>query len=383
MPSDLFADLDRALANDGPDAAVDRLIASLRESRDYPALFYALLLRSRRALGVSPIPSRPASEIPDEKLDAYERAIRDAGREVGSRFLAAGDIPAAWNYFRLIGDTTPVREAIDTFVPGEDSEKVYPVIEIAFHHGVHPVKGLDLVLDRQGICSAITLLGNMADSLSESAKVACVGRLVRSLHAQLLERLRADVEGQEGSAPATLRELLAGRNWLFGEHTYHVDISHLSAVVQMSLNLAPGDELTMARELCAYGERLAPGMQPTNDEPFAQFYRDCGIYLRTVAGEEVDAGLGHFRAKALQADESFPAEVYVNLLLKVGREAEALAAAREFLAEHDERGLSCPGVLELSRRHGDFAGFAAAAKQRGDAVHYLAGLLSRSSELES
>ena len=130
----------------------------------------------------------------------------------------------------------------------------------------------------------------------------------------------------------------------------------------------------------AYGERLSPGLQPTNEEPFADFYRDCGIYLRTVAGEDVDAGLKHFRDKAAAADEPFPAEVYVNLLVKVGREAAALAAAREFLAGSDERGLSCPGVMELSRRRGDFAAFAEAAKVRGDAVHYLAGRLSALSE---
>ena len=377
MASDLFADLDRTLAADGPDAAADRLIELLRASRDYPALFYALLLRSRRKLGVSPIPSRPASEIPDDKLDAYEGAIRDASREVGAHFLAAGDIPAAWNYYRLIGDTTAVRDALETYAPTEDSEAVYAVIEIAFHHGVHPVRGLELVLDRQGICSAITLVSSMAESLPESAKVACVGRLVRALHAQLLDRLQGDVAGQEGTSPSTIPELIAGRDWLFGDHSYHVDVSHLSSVVQMSLNLPRGDELALARDLCAYGDRLAPGMRPSNEEPFADFYRDCGVYLRTVAGEEVDAGLAHFRAKAAAADESFPAEVFINLLLKIGREADALVAARELLAGHDERGLSCPGVLELSRRQGDFAGFADAAKGRGDAVHYLAGLLSR------
>lgn len=376
MTPDLFADLDHALANDGPDAAVEQLIAHLRQARDYPALFYALLMRSRRKLGISPIPSRPANEVPDDKLDAYENAIRDAGREVGSLYLSDGDIPTAWNYFRLTGDTTPVRDAIEAFVPGDDAEAVYPVIEIAFHHGVHPVKGLDLVLGRQGICNAITLLGSMAESLPEAAKVACVGRLVRALHSQLLDRLRHEVIERETTAPPTLPELLAGRDYLFGEHDYHVDVSHLSAVVQMSLNLPPGRELTLARELCAYGERLSPGMQPTNDEPFADFYRDCGIYLRTVAGQDVEAGLQHYRAKAAAADESFPAEVYVNLLLKIGREAEALAAAREFLSGADERGLSCPGVLELSRRRGDFAGFAQEAKGRGDAVHYLAGRLA-------
>jgi hypothetical protein len=56
--------------------------------------------------------------------------------------------------------------------------------------------------------------------------------------------------------------------------------------------------------------------------------------------------------------------------------AAATAAARELLAKADERSLSCPGPLELTRRQGDYAAFAEVARARGDAVHFLAGLLA-------
>ena len=46
------------------------------------------------------------------------------------------------------------------------------------------------------------------------------------------------------------------------------------------------------------------------------------------------------------------------------------------LAKADDRQLSCPGPLELTRRQGDYAAFADLARARGDAVHFLAGLLA-------
>ena len=51
--------------------------------KDYASLFYALLLRKRQQLGVSPMPTGPASELPPYAHADYEEAIREAGREVG------------------------------------------------------------------------------------------------------------------------------------------------------------------------------------------------------------------------------------------------------------------------------------------------------------
>jgi hypothetical protein len=55
------------------------------------------------------------------------------------------------------------------------------------------------------------------------------------------------------------------------------------------------------------------------------------------------------------------------------------AAAHKLLAWADERSLGCPEPLELTRRQGDYAAFAEVARARGDAVHFLAGLLAASS----
>jgi hypothetical protein len=175
---------------------------------------------------------------------------------------------------------------------------------------------------------------------------------------------------------------MAGRDWLFEDEFYHVDVSHLGAVVQMSVHLPPSEELNLARELCEYGARLSPRLQYEGDPPFENQYHDYGVFLAILAGDHVDEGLAHFRAKAEQAnpetDGTFPTEVYVNLLLKVNRPAEALAAARRFLAQVPDQRLSCPSVADLCQRVNDYQTLAEVSRERRDPVTFVAGLIAAS-----
>src|SRR6185295_8613427 len=100
----LFDELERTLAAEGAEPAIDRLCSRLREDKDYTSLFYALLLKERHALGVSPIPTGPSTELPEAVHGRYEDAIRDAARHVGGLHLEGGDMPQAWAYFRMIGE---------------------------------------------------------------------------------------------------------------------------------------------------------------------------------------------------------------------------------------------------------------------------------------
>lgn len=45
MDSAIYDELERTLAAEGPDAAVNRLCERLHEKKDYASLFYALLMR--------------------------------------------------------------------------------------------------------------------------------------------------------------------------------------------------------------------------------------------------------------------------------------------------------------------------------------------------
>src|SRR5947199_288785 len=82
-----------------------------------------------------------------------------------------------------------IRDAIEKYNPGPDDD-VQPVIEIAFQQGVHPKKGFDLILDRYGICNAITTASGMDPNQGTEVRQHCVRRLVRSLHEQLFERIK-------------------------------------------------------------------------------------------------------------------------------------------------------------------------------------------------
>src|SRR5438067_10261835 len=104
MDSTLFRDLETTLSTHGAAAAVRRLCDSLRASKDYHNLFYALLLKKRHEMGVNPLPTGPAADLPPPQHAEYEDAIRHAGREVGNLFLQDGNIAHAWAYFRMIGE---------------------------------------------------------------------------------------------------------------------------------------------------------------------------------------------------------------------------------------------------------------------------------------
>jgi hypothetical protein len=381
MDTALFDRLQQTLDEQGAGPAIAELCGTLREQKDYGNLFYALLLKKRHELGVSPVPTEAAQALPEPAHAPYEDAIREAGRLVGNLYLADGDIPRAWAYFRMLGEPEPVARALESyhFHEGEDPQAV---IEIAFHQGVHPRRGFDWILERYGICSSITMVSGQEFAQPE-VRDYCIRGLVRALYEQLRERLADEVARHQGkpAGDRSVRELMAGNDWLFADEFYHVDVSHLGSVVQLSIHLSGGPALEMARELCAYGQRLSPRYQYAGEPPFENQYQDYAHYLAVLAGDNPEEGIAHFRAKVEKADPNevgtFPAEVLVNLLVRINRPREALEISRRYLTRPDANGRSgCPGIAELCRLTGDYRTLAAVAREQGDPVHFLAGLLS-------
>lgn len=379
LPTEAFDRMAAVLESDGGPAAIEKLLVELREAEDFDSYFYALLMKKRLELGLSPFPTGPAADIPEAVQSTYEDGIRDAGREVGSIYLKRGEIPRAFVFYRMLGEEQVVKDAIDAFEPDPEAD-CEDVIQVAFHQGIHPEKGFDLILDRYGICSAITMASSQDFAQRPELYSHCVRGLVRSLSEQLAERLRMELQehGDTVSEDASVAEMVKGRDWLFADDAYHIDVSHLSSVVQMSLRLPDCEELKTARELCAYGEKLGAVYRGEGDPPFEDSYRDYGIYLDILLGQDVDAGVEHFKARADAAAEegySFPAEIVVNLLVRVNRPAEALAVARKHLLNAEERELSCPSVYDLCHRANDYKAMAEIAKERGEGVPYLAALV--------
>jgi hypothetical protein len=387
-----FDELEEQVRTAGAAAAIERLCALLKEHKDYTGLFYALLLKKRFELGVSPVPTGAAQLLPARVHTEYEEAIRHAAGVAGRLNLDNGRIAAAWQFYRMIGETEPVREAIDRFVPAQrdyegvdestgEGEGIQPLVEIAFHQGLHPKKGFDLVLDHFGICNAITLVTGPEFTHGAATRDYCIKRLVVALHGELVERLSYAIEQVEGARPSAQRapELIAGRDWLFADDMAHIDVSHLSAVVQMSQHLEKSDELEVARALCEYGKHLSPRFQLSAEPPFENQFQDYAVYLAALAGENVDEGVAHFRAKVEGADlemvGTFSAEVLVNLLVKLGRDQEALQIACRYLDKVDARRLTCPSIVDLCEKTGDYRALMTLARAQNNLVHFVAGLV--------
>jgi tetratricopeptide (TPR) repeat protein len=306
---------------------------------------------------------------------------------VGARLLAASKIAEAWTYFRLIGEPQPVAQALERFDPSiDDAEQLGELLQIALNEGVHPTRGFELVLERHGVCNAIT---TVAQTLYQpgSARLHAIRRLVQTLHGEVTDRLRADLKQRSGVEPppaAMLAELAQARSDLFDDDNYHVDLSHLSSVVQFALELPPGDETRLAEELCTYGQQLNPRFQPPSDPPFGEGYAAYRRYFETLNRKNVAENLAWFRAQAVPYAEDAatgPAEVLVHLLAQLERYEEALAAYREFLSQADPRRLACPSPIVLSQKLGRFDGLAELCQLRGDLVGFAAACLEEGKTL--
>ena len=358
----------------GSDAVFEMLAATLRDEKKYPLLFEARVMKKRRDLGLPLIQTESPGELPAEKQRAYDEGFIAAAREVGGLFLADGEIPRAWPYFRAIGDPAPVAAAIEKVQAGEGVE---PVIEIAFQEGVSPYKGFELILQHHGICRAISSVDYFP---ARQGRDECVRLLVRTLHRELVDSLKRTI-AQNEAVPETenISELIAGRDWLFGEYAYYVDTSHLVSILRYSIELDDYESLRKALEMSDYGSHLSAQFSFRGDPPFENIYTDHAVYLRTLLGEDVDAGIAHFRAKAAGSNPeesgTAAAEVLVTLLARLKRYAEAIAASLEYIPLSPGAQLSCPAVLQLCQLAGDYEQLRKVARERGDIVSFAAAAM--------
>src|SRR5262249_43964137 len=157
MDATAYQQLEEALERRGPAGAIEQLCSTLRENKDFTGLFYAMLMKKRVELGVSPVPTGSSQDLPAGTHEPYEDAIRQAGRLAGNLCLEKGNIPHPWAFLRMLGESEPVARALDKVQPLPD-EDCHPLVDIAFHQGVNVRKGFELILQRYGICSAITTI---------------------------------------------------------------------------------------------------------------------------------------------------------------------------------------------------------------------------------
>lgn len=360
---ELFDELDEL----APEKALDRLIGALHDAGEFGLAFEARLMKRRHELGM------PLIQTDMIEGAEYQQSVVQIARETGESFLAAGNIVRAWPYFRAVGETRPIEDAIQQVENGDEG-----VISIAFQEGLHPLKGLELILNQHGMCRALTAFGMTA---VQKDRDKCIALLARRLRDEIAENIAATIEAREGSRPPTtsLAELIAGRDWLFGEWDYYTDTSHVLSIVPYGVELRDPAQLALFQELCEYGERLHAQLKSPGVPPFEDQFVAYGHYIQALLGLDTETHLGYFRRQVAECDPDVagdaPGRTLARLLIALDRIPEALEVVVNHVIEDAPWGTPVPTAIQLSHQAGDFARMRELARERGDAISYAAATI--------
>ncbi|HVJ84776.1 MAG TPA: hypothetical protein VM452_03980 [Caulifigura sp.] len=377
-----FETLTAPVSRDDALKTFDQLATLLIEKRDYHRLFDARMLRKKYELGL-PL-NRPSSlaDVPEPLRKEVEATYVEAAREVGRKFLDAGEIGQAWTYYQVLREPGPVAKAIEAVSPmSESSERLEELIHVALIQGVNPAKGLALMLKAHGTCSTITTLDQSLQNLAPEQRQACAKVMVRSLYDDLTESVRRDVERRIPGLPPgeSLRSLIAGRDWLLESGNYHVDVSHLHAVIRFARSIeSPAEELDLALQMCEYGQRLAAPLQYAGEPPFVDYYAAHAAFFRALLDKDREKSLQYFRDQLANepddSDKPLLAYVLVDLLTRVGRLDEAVEVASGWLTNLGEDVRVSFSELCLQANRAD--ALRESARRNGDLVTYATALVS-------
>jgi len=293
--------------------------------------------------------------------------------------LERGRIREGWMYLRPVGDKQAAATMLAQIEPDDDN--LEELIEVSLREGVDVGRGFGLVLKHYGTCNAITTFEGEIPRQSRPDQQIATGLIVRHLHAELLANLRTDISRQEGAQPAekTLATLVADRPWLFQELTYHVDTTHLASVVRFARLSEEPAVLELAYDLTEYGRRLHSQFQYPGDEPFTENYPAHGLFFAALLGRQVDEALKYFREKAETVDThqigTVAIEIYVDLLARVGRPAEAIEATIKMMPTGQQSLGIAPSLLDLAQRSGDYDRVRLHCRERDDLLGFTAALV--------
>ncbi len=381
MSESLYDTLRETAKSSGALAALDQLIETERTSKQYHKLFDAMLMKKKCELGL-PV-TRPTSfeDVPSEKRKEFEERYIAAAREVGQLLLADDNLPQAWIYFRTINEPKPVRDALEEHPQRWSQHPQYDeILNLALYEGAHPIVGLRLMLKSHGTCNTVTTLDQMMHQLAPALRAEAAAVMVKHLYNELQHSLQYAVQQRIPVLPpgSSIRQLCQGRDWLFADGNYHIDVSHLNSVVRFARFLdRTSPVLPLAIELADYGSRLDPKLQYGGDPPFQDFFPAHRHFLNVLAGNEVDAGLDYFRkqldAEPDEQDKQLIAYVLVDLCMRTERLDEAVVLAEQYLADlEDPNGFS---FSELCRRAGRFDVLERVAQSKNDPLRFTAALV--------
>jgi hypothetical protein len=383
MPDNVFAKLQEQHSQGGAAAVFEGLAEALRERKEYHKLFDALCLKKKHELGAPLFKPTSFEDVPNEKRDEFEAAYVSAAREVGKLLLADKKLSQSFVYFHAVRETEPLRAVIDSAaIPRTADEETEELIDLAFYKLIHPVKGMQIMLKTHGTCSTITALDQAFMNLTAEQRSECAALLVRTLHSDLMHSVDREVKQRIPFAePAkSLRELTAGRDWLFAENNYHIDVSHLHSTVRFARSLSPGqEELALARDLAEYGTQLSPQFQYPSEPPFSDFYPAHIQFFRYLMNDNRADAMAYFQAQLDKepepADQAMIAYVMVDLLARTEQLEAALPLAEKHLITADQD--FGPAFAELCQKARRFDVLQRSAEERADLVTYAAALVQQ------
>jgi hypothetical protein len=287
-------------------------------------------------------------------------------------------------YMRPVGDVAAARELIDKIEVQDDN--IDEMVEVLLQEGVDPARGFSVVLQNYGTCNAITTFESVMPQKGKADQRAVAQLLLRHVHQELFTNVKADVAGRQDSEPTatTLAELIADQEGMFGEHSYHIDTTHLASTTRFSRILENEECLRLALDLTQYGKELHEQFQYEGDEPFTDIYRHHAFYFQALLGENLDEALDHFKERSDNVDTNqwgtVGIETYIDLLARVGKIEEAIAVTIEKI-QPDQRTMGlAPSLLELCERSGNYSPLMDACRGSDDVLGFATGLMQAKTE---
>lgn len=380
----LFEQYRTTLEVQGAGGLLDLLETEFRKEARYHELFEVLKMKARRALGLPLVADERLEDLEEQLRTQLEDLLLESCRVVGKLLMEAGKLREGWLYLRPLGD----RKTAKSFLlqASVTDQNLDEMIELALGEGIAPDFGFRLVLEEFGTCNSITAFETQVRQLPRTDQRACAMLLIEHLHKELLENVKADIERRaemrvEGDSIAAL---VAERDWLFGDMSYHIDTTHLASVIKFARICEDTRTLELALDLCDYGVRLNERFQFASEEPFGELYVSSRLFFQTLLARNVEEGLSYFKAKADGTDVyhqgSAPVEVYIDLLSRIGRKQEALQYLIERLPPGTRTQGIAPTLFELCRAMNDYRTMIEICESKDDRLGYATALIQQASK---
>ena len=380
----LFDQLEQQSTSGGVDAVLQHLITSLQQDKKHHELFEALKMQVRHRAGLPLLYGESGDDLDSKQRTLLEDGLLGACRQVGTGLLEDGRVSEGWMYMRPVGDMSAAREMINKIEVQDDN--IDEMVEVLLQEGVDPARGFSVVLQNYGTCNAITTFESVMPQKGKADQRAVAQLLLRHVHQELFTNVKADVAGRQESEPTatTLAELIAGQEGMFGEHSYHIDTTHLASTTRFSRILEDEESLRLALDLTEYGKELHEQFQYEGDEPFTDIYRDHAFYFQALLGENLDEALAYFKDRSDNVDTNqwgtVGIETYIDLLARVGKIEEAIAVTIEKTQPGQRTMGLAPSLLELCERSGNYSPLMDACRGADDVLGFATGLMQAKTE---